>query len=174
MGCFGHADVETDDFYSVLKQERCQMRCSGPPYAETGAFYSLFWKMVQVAGFILQGRVCQNSVYAWRLFLPWRSCKRVENAGFRSPPTGGNITAWVIFDGDSGWPTCVFSGTPKWVWPKMVIHGLQCDPQFRGFDLEVVPTRTQRTNSCTQIQIHGLWCHDTPFGRHWKHFDIYP
>ena len=90
------------------------------------------------------------------------------------PPTGGNITAWVIFDGDSAWPTCVFSGTPKWVWPKMVIHGLQCDPQFRGFDLEVVPTRTQRTNSCTQIQIHRLWCHDTPFGRHWKHFDTYP
>ena len=86
----------------------------------------------------------------------------------------GNITAWVIFEGDSGWPTCVFSGTPKWVWPKMVLHGLQCDPQIHGFDSKVVPIKTQWTNSCTRIQIHGLWCHDTPFGRHWKHFDIYP
>ena len=85
----------------------------------------------------------------------------------------GNITAWVIFDGDSGWPTCVFSGTPKWVWPKMVLHGLQY-PQIRGFDSKVVPIRTQWTNSCTRIQTHRLWCHDTPLGWHWKHFDIYP
>ena len=53
MGCFGHADVETDDFYSVLKQERCQMRCSGPPYAEQVLFtaFSEKWSKWRVSSY---------------------------------------------------------------------------------------------------------------------------
>ena len=102
-------------------------------------------------------------------FFLWRFCKREQNIWYMAILQLELSLKEILVD-----PRAFSQDTPKWVWPKMVLHGLQCDPQIHGFDSKVVPIKTQWTNSCTRIQIHGLWCHDTPFGWNWKHFDIYP